>query len=240
MNTDFFVNKLRTNISIVVAQENFYHLEKLVLNDGQQHGHMNAASSFQLLECSIASAMGATIGAVKKSKSGPNEVQVHSKVDSGDPNDVGWASEEVQQHFLFGKLKTMQSWNLRYQKLRLMLLSIRGDTPLLHPMANGQYVHKEPKPPVPIILFIVLSLVLATVCAPFLDSAANPEENMKHLHILVADFDGGMVGSSFTSFIQELPSLLNDPLPTFVVLDPEESSPDDLTDRVLRGKGWAG
>ena len=117
--------------------------------------------------------------------------------------------------------------------------------PPLLPLASGQYVPKQSKSPVPLILFVVMSLYFALVCAPYLDSGANPSRNMKYLHILVADFDGEEVGASLTAFLKDLPAIVAPekiPSFTFEVVSPTSgiTSPSDLSERVLNGEGWAG
>lgn len=52
-----------------------------------------------------------------------------------------------------------------------------------------------------VILLFVLPLLYSTFCGPLFAASANPDANVSRLIVNVADFDGGLIGTAFRSFI---------------------------------------
>ncbi|GAA6034692.1 hypothetical protein JCM8097_001125 [Rhodosporidiobolus ruineniae] len=83
--------------------------------------------------------------------------------------------------------------------------------------------------------------VVFWICALWLfGTLYKSSEKAHNLHILVADFDGGSVGTALIDAVTALTGPHT--VPTFVILDPSTTSPADLTRRVFEGhdKVWGG
>ncbi|GAA5863472.1 hypothetical protein JCM8547_007254 [Rhodosporidiobolus lusitaniae] len=81
--------------------------------------------------------------------------------------------------------------------------------------------------------------VVFWICALWLfGSLYKCSEKTHNLHIVVADFDGGSVGSALLSAVSSTtgPSTA----PTYVVLPASSTSPEDIQKKVFDGKYWGG
>ncbi|GAA5913885.1 hypothetical protein JCM6882_004387 [Rhodosporidiobolus microsporus] len=77
------------------------------------------------------------------------------------------------------------------------------------------------------------------ICALWLfGSLYKSTEKTHRLHVAVADFDGGSVGSSLLSAVVAVNGQKT--MPTFSIIPANETSPEDLQHRVFEGKFWGG
>ncbi len=126
---------------------------------------------------------------------------------------VGWGSLAVQNRFM-GKRAAfgIAQWFSRYLKFKELIILCAADTKPIDTKivksATGRFVEKHHKKPVPLILFFFLSLYYCLVIGPFLAAVSDPLKNMHNLHILIADFDGGVVGTAFIDWIHTLQNTL--------------------------------
>eukprot|EP01034_Spumella_vulgaris_P029132 gene29132-36125_t len=199
---------------------NWDRAEALLVADGLSWGDENAGDPFRLLMCAVSDAMGCW-----------NENE-------------GWGSAERQKHFMTKRANFgIKSWHPRYLKLKKLITVCAGDTrpedsKIVKNKATGRYVEGHFKRPVPLILFVFLSLYYSLAVGPYLAAVSDPAQNVENLHILVANFDNGQVGSAFIEWINDL-QRSNKGIPTFDFVDPSTTSPDQLQRNVLNGQGWA-
>jgi hypothetical protein len=105
-----------------------------------------------------------------------------------------------------------------------------------------------PKPFVPFVAAVGISLLYAVFIAPLFASVANPDANVPQLEVYYSSFDNGPVGTAFLHFMSVgqskrvvTPTAGGMPvtLPTLTFVDPSKTSPTALTDAVRQTTVYA-
>jgi hypothetical protein len=96
---------------------------------------------------------------------------------------------------------------------------------------------KKGPPPLHIIFFFIINIWFCLCIAPFLAAGSNPERNLQHLKIIVADFDGGDVGLVLKSTVTGIHDHL---MPDFFSFEYHHfDSADDVVDAVRNAQAYA-
>lgn len=93
-----------------------------------------------------------------------------------------------------------------------------------------------PPKPLPLILFLALPLFFALGVGPLLGAVHDPQRNVGRWSVLVADLDGGIVGSSLLSALQGAAASGVGAFPTLDIQT--ASSPEELRAAVRDGRAW--
>ena len=194
----------------------------MIYNHGKEYIEFNAGSRYTLAATAMAFAMGIDI---------PNVVR--------EPHEIGWADEETKKGFsnivfpFLARQTVLPYWGRRYNQTRLLIKSIAEDKLLLQEQRNGSFIDKVPKSPFKVTfgLFLLGGLFFSLIVGPLFGAVKSPIDNLHNLNIYVADFDGGVVGSSFISFMKKVQANANFPHLDFSYSS-SSTSPDDLRNKV--------
>jgi hypothetical protein len=205
----------------------------LIIDHTLSFGDHNAGDPYRNLLCAVARSMGIVVGKEILS-----------------PEEIPWAGIPLQTRyistrpFIIKNIK-MKQWYTRYNGFRRLIESVANSNSngsggaIVIPERNpktGKFVNSIKKPFVPLILFVLLTAVFCAATMPLFASVANPLRNMKYLHVKLVNYDNGIVGNSFNTFIDNV-AASSDEIPTFVI-EPTTESLETYKNRVLDGEAW--